>query len=231
MELTKVQKDIAAILIQCALHKDTIAFSEFKALTGTGKRQVGDEVGPISHKCKEFNLPLLSALVVYKETNKTGDGFIDEFYKGIIPRTEEAYRICEENIQAVWACQDWSKLINYIKSGFEFTLEVNDTIKEGDLKEGSGNYRTRSGLLRNDCIAKKGTKCCICGFDAAQVYGEQFAGKIHVHHSIMLNQGERDSVVEDLFPVCPNCHMILHSKGKKEVFDIEEVRKFYNRNK
>lgn len=59
------------------------------------------------------------------------------------------------------------------------------------------------------------------------MYGEDFAGKIHVHHVKPLADVDDEYEVDpetDLVPVCPNCHMILHSK--KEVYTIEEVRDF-----
>jgi predicted HNH restriction endonuclease len=67
----------------------------------------------------------------------------------------------------------------------------------------------------------------ICGIDFGNFYGEEFSGKIEVHHRKPLSEIKEDYVVDpikDLIPVCPNCHMILHSK-KDGVYTVEEVRK------
>ncbi|WP_414676485.1 HNH endonuclease [Longimicrobium sp.] len=52
-------------------------------------------------------------------------------------------------------------------------------------------------------------------------------GVIHVHHLHPLSEvGEAHLLdpVEDLRPVCANCHVVLHLR--KEVFKIEDVREF-----
>ncbi|MGL4363204.1 MAG: HNH endonuclease [Cellulosilyticaceae bacterium] len=78
-----------------------------------------------------------------------------------------------------------------------------------------------------------GSKCILCGFDAREAYGQKFEGMIHIHHIKPLNEIEREYIVDpirDLIPVCPNCHMILHSKKdiKKyndKIIEITEIKK------
>ena len=98
---------------------------------------------------------------------------------------------------------------------------------EGGMKDILTNKYERNISARKKCIAVHGTACNICGFDFGSVYGEQFAGKIHVHHRVPLSEIKEDYVVDpvkDLIPVCPNCHMILHSKSNG-VYTVEEVKK------
>ena len=79
---------------------------------------------------------------------------------------------------------------------------------------------------RKKCIEVHGTACNICGFDFGTVYGLEFVGKIHVHHKLPLHEIKEDYVVdpvEDLIPVCPNCHMILHSKPGG-FYTVDEVK-------
>lgn len=57
-------------------------------------------------------------------------------------------------------------------------------------------------------------------------FGEEFAGKIEVHHIKPISEiGEEYAVdpVRDLVPVCPNCHMMLHSKAEG-VYSVEELK-------
>lgn len=73
----------------------------------------------------------------------------------------------------------------------------------------------RNVNARNKCIQSKGTKCFVCGFDFEKTYGELGKGFIHIHHvtPISNRDGQYELVVEnDLFPVCPNCHAMLHRK-------------------
>lgn len=94
-------------------------------------------------------------------------------------------------------------------------------IKEGAKKSITVNAYERNSQAREKCIShykKKNNgiiKCEICGFDFGKVYGEQFSDKIHVHHMLELSAiGEEYEVdpINDLLPVCPNCHLIAHSR-------------------
>lgn len=85
----------------------------------------------------------------------------------------------------------------------------------------------RSRAARRRCIAAHGTACAVCGVDFGRLYGPQFAGKIEVHHRKPLNEIREDYVVNpvtDLVPVCPNCHMVIHSKPGGGAYSVEEVR-------
>lgn len=103
-----------------------------------------------------------------------------------------------------------------------------ELLVEGGMKDILTNKYERSITARKKCIAVYGTACQICGFDFGAVYGSEFAGKIHVHHKLPLYEIKEDYVVDpvkDLIPVCPNCHMILHSKpgGFYTVDEVKEM--------
>jgi hypothetical protein len=92
------------------------------------------------------------------------------------------------------------------------------------------NVYERSPEARKMCLEDYGTTCFICGFDAAEIYGKRFKGKIHVHHLIPLSEIGVEYIVnpiDDLRPVCPNCHMVLHSK-KDGCYSIDEVKAMLN---
>lgn len=75
-------------------------------------------------------------------------------------------------------------------------------------------------------------KCEICGFDFLEVYGEEFRDKIHIHHIKELSEiGKEYKIypIHDLLPVCPNYHMILHSK--KPAYTPKEVINLLRREK
>lgn len=67
--------------------------------------------------------------------------------------------------------------------------------------------------------------CQVCGFDFGKEYGPEYANKIHVHHIVPVSEIGEEYVVNpinDLIPVCPNCHMILHVG---EGISVDELRK------
>jgi len=85
---------------------------------------------------------------------------------------------------------------------------------EGALKHVTVNRYERNRAARAACLRHHGTSCTICGFDFQSRYGPIGEGGIHVHHLVELSTVGRDyrvDPVNDLIPVCPNCHAMLHS--------------------
>lgn len=92
------------------------------------------------------------------------------------------------------------------------------------------NTYERNPAARQACIKHYGAKCFVCGFDFGQFYGPGCDGLIHVHHLNLISEANGEHAVDpikDLRPVCPNCHMVLHSK--KDGYTIEEVIKMIKR--
>ncbi len=100
-------------------------------------------------------------------------------------------------------------------------------LNEGQKKLSLSTTYERNAKARKICLYYYSPTCQICGFDSEKVYGLKFKGKIQVHHKIPLNEIGKSYIVDpikDLIPVCPNCHMIIHSK-KDGYYTIEEVSK------
>lgn len=111
-------------------------------------------------------------------------------------------------------------------------------IVEGAKKQVTVNAYERNPHARIACInyyRKKNNgrlKCEICGFDFGKVYGDEFIEKIHIHHLVEIASiGSEYEVnpTQDLLPVCPNCHMIAHSK--KPAYTPEEIKAMINNQK
>jgi predicted HNH restriction endonuclease len=102
---------------------------------------------------------------------------------------------------------------------------VTGPILEGGTTQITVNAYERSPAARRRCIEHYGTACSVCGFDFAREYGAVGAGVIHVHHirplSAIASEHEVDPI-NDLRPVCPNCHLVIHHR--EPPFSIEEVR-------
>lgn len=103
-----------------------------------------------------------------------------------------------------------------------------DKYVEGSKKQILVNAYERNSKAREEFIKIHGPKCAICEFDFGQIYGDKFDGKIHVHHKLPLNEVDDEYEVNpanDLIPVCPNCHLVLHSKVGG-TYTIDEVKEF-----
>jgi len=77
------------------------------------------------------------------------------------------------------------------------------------------NRYERNRLNREACIEAKGAICTVCGFNFQSFYGDIGYGYIHVHHIIPISKLGKNYVldpVNDLTPVCANCHAMLHKQ-------------------
>lgn len=108
----------------------------------------------------------------------------------------------------------------------------NNVFIEGEMKPVTLTKYERNKKAREACLEANGTACKICGIDFGTFYGPAFAGKIEVHHIVPISEiGENYQIdpVNDLIPVCPNCHMILHSKPDG-CYTPEEIKDYYKKN-
>lgn len=95
---------------------------------------------------------------------------------------------------------------------------------EGALKQITVNAYERNQEARRRCLAKWGHHCAVCHFHFELFFGPAGKDYIHVHHLKPLHTiGEVYQIdpENDLRPVCPNCHAMLH-RGEKPL-SIEEL--------
>jgi 5-methylcytosine-specific restriction protein A len=94
-------------------------------------------------------------------------------------------------------------------------LNKPETLFEGIRKTVIVNSYERNPIAREKCIEHYGAQCVVCDFNFEKEYGDIGKGFIHVHHLTQLSdirQGYEVNPVNDLRPVCPNCHAMLHKK-------------------
>lgn len=106
-------------------------------------------------------------------------------------------------------------------------IDCNQPLVEGATYRVTVNAYERDPRARQICIANWKAVCVICGFSFGATYGPVAEGLIHVHHLRPLSEigGEYEvDPVNDLRPVCANCHAVLHRRVP--AFSIEEVRAF-----
>ena len=108
-------------------------------------------------------------------------------------------------------------------------LPASASLWEGATTTIRVNRFERNSKLRERCVQELGYKCKVCGFDFLATYGKIGQGFIHVHHLKPLGstRGAHEvNPVEDLVPVCPNCHAMLHRGEKPNTpLKIEELKK------
>lgn len=100
-------------------------------------------------------------------------------------------------------------------SADEAAPEPGQTFAEGAVKQVTVNKYERDPRARRACLDEYGFKCVVCDLDFEIKYGERGKGFIHVHHLRDLSDlgpDYRVNPVEDLRPVCPNCHAMLHTQ-------------------
>ncbi|MCK5832702.1 HNH endonuclease [bacterium] len=96
---------------------------------------------------------------------------------------------------------------------------------EGATIEVSVNRYERSLKAREECLRIHGSKCMVCGFSFEDFYGQIGRDYIQVHHVVSLASVKKEYKVnpsEDLIPVCPNCHAMLHCKNPP--YTIDELK-------
>lgn len=110
--------------------------------------------------------------------------------------------------------------------GDEFSLEEESRLPEGAKKQVTVNKYERNKKARDICINHWKHSCSVCKMEFEDTYGEIGKGYIHVHHKIPLSEiGKSYKVdpINDLIPVCPNCHAMIH-KRKPIPFKIEDIK-------
>jgi predicted HNH restriction endonuclease len=119
-----------------------------------------------------------------------------------------------------------NELERVLKSDIIYPDEIEDNdLFEGTKKQITVNAYERSSQARQECINEYGYKCVICNFDFENIYGEIGHNFIHVHHIKPLSEIDEKykiNPIEDLRPVCPNCHAMLHKR--KPAYGIKEIQ-------
>lgn len=99
-------------------------------------------------------------------------------------------------------------------------------IMDGEPRKVTITTYDRSAIARQLCIEHHGYDCAVCGFNFEIAYGAIGAQYVEVHHLRQLaHVGAAHEIdpIEDLRPVCANCHRMLHRQ--RTPLSIEELNK------
>lgn len=97
----------------------------------------------------------------------------------------------------------------------EISSKENHYFSDGKAIYSLVNRYERDRRARQMCLEIKGRVCQGCGFDFKKEYGDDMSDNlIHVHHIKPLHEikkEEEKNIIDDLIPLCPNCHAVVHS--------------------
>lgn len=119
----------------------------------------------------------------------------------------------------------WGLVGNLVDISNDFCIEKRKRFIEGARIETTVTRFERNPKARKDCLMHYGYGCLVCSMNFEQVYGEIGRNFIHVHHEVEISTiGEEYEIdpINDLKPVCPNCHAMLHKR--KPAYSIDELR-------
>ena len=92
-----------------------------------------------------------------------------------------------------------------------------DVLTEGTARSIISTRYERNRRARAICLAYHGKTCKACGVNFERDYGKEFSEIIEVHHIIPISEIGESYVVDpinDLMPLCPNCHAIVHLRTR-----------------
>lgn len=116
------------------------------------------------------------------------------------------------------------------RSPDEMGPQSGQTFPEGAVTQVTVNKYERDPAARKKCLVTYGHRCSVCDLDFADTYGDIGKDFIHVHHLKELSTvgpGYEVDPIEDLRPVCPNCHAMLHKR--RPAFTLDELRRILRR--
>lgn len=129
--------------------------------------------------------------------------------------------------------QEWFEFIRTHEiryNPFSETTDTKQTYIEGAATQVTQTRYERNVFARNECLKHYGYSCSVCDFNFEKIYGSLGYKFIHVHHLTQVATRKEEYKVnpmQDLRPVCPNCHAMLHKQNPP--LTIEELKAMIKR--
>lgn len=215
---------------------DTISKTKlFIEYTEVGKRKRITEPIDISVMCAENNLPRIEPLyqnekrISFEECEDIFDEYLEKNNLNILIDGRYTQTVFEvDNSKAIQEYRDSLKQDNH-EPLVEITLpeEIENPTEflEGTVISKMVNYYERNSLARQRCIEHFGFECRACHMNMEKKYGEIGKNFIHVHHITPLSEINKEYEVDpinDLIPLCPNCHSMIHKKNPP--YTVKELK-------
>lgn len=162
---------------------------------------------------EEAGYTLMTFPMIYsaaREENGTGPAKI----QGFTPQ------LSTKNLHRIGA--SWFAADDEVVPSLPEEVGMAESLVEGAASTVVVNAYERNAVARRRCLEHHGYSCKVCGFNFEQAYGEIGKGFIHVHHIVPLHTIKASYQVDpinDLVPVCPNCHAMIHSTRPPQAMD------------
>lgn len=114
--------------------------------------------------------------------------------------------------------EEWFEFLrtqNIRYSPFSESTDTTITYVEGSATQVTQTRYERNIYARKECLKHYGYSCSVCDFNFEKYYGSLGYKFIHVHHLTQvaaIKQEYKVNPIQDLRPVCPNCHAMLHKQ-------------------
>jgi len=161
--------------------------------------------------------------MTFSDENRDDEGVGPAKIKGFIPE------LANKSLKKVGG--DWYASDNLMSDAIAEEIVNPEEFYEGASKTIKVNVYERNSDARKKCIEHYGYKCAVCSFDFENVYGSIGENYIHVHHKIPISEIKKEyklDPINDLIPVCPNCHSMIHRTTPS--LTVEELKKHLEEN-
>lgn len=170
----------------------------------------------------EYNqkaIPEESSLVHYKQDRPNGYAWQKDSFN-VVSGLFNKYKKKTTDIE-----------IEIVEQDLESEKAEEDTYySDGTAIKYFGKRYERNPNNRKVAIEIHGTSCAACGFNFENAYGEHGKDFIEIHHVkplFTLEQEVEINPIEDLVPLCANCHRMVHRK-KDSVLSLEQLKGLIN---
>lgn len=151
---------------------------------------------------------------------------IERYCDNVSRKQKHNNKLFHKNKTSLYSLLEFDKYADYDENEINDVTNSLESSSEGTMKKVYTSVYERDPKLRKEALRRHGLTCFACGFNFEQVYGEYAKGYIHIHHTQPLfeNEGKkRKGIVEDLVPVCANCHSVIHRR-RNETKSINEIK-------
>lgn len=184
----------------------TLIFSEDWRLNANGNQNIGyAQSREHIRLIEDESFKLMTFPMKYSDAKKKQDGSGPAKIDGFTPTLSERFL---KKIGKSWYADDNSEC-NLLAE----EISSSEKYEEGAKIKVTINAFERNAQARRVCIAHHGPVCAVCNFDFQRNYGVLGSGFIHVHHIVPIStigKNYKIDPVNDLIPVCPNCHAMIH---------------------
>lgn len=153
------------------------------------------------------------------------EGVHPKRYQEYLERKVKTQEISSNEVDSAQEFREELEKEPQINTIFPDEVDLTQEFREGAATEILVNSYERDLKARQKCIDYYGSSCSVCNFNFSRVFGQLGEGFIHVHHLRPISEIGKEYIVEpieDLRPVCPNCHAMIHRRSPP--LSIQEMK-------